>query len=218
MSQSPPDGSDPDTASHPPDGQPGSGNSPASGGDDAAPRASDRVAPGAPPPGANQGKAEVRPDGAGADRGDRDDDAGQLPPGFGTGMVGARSPGSHFPAGLTSTAARADSRVPVAPGDAPRAGDGGPTAQGGGGTAFRGPGELGSAPSPMQTDTAAGAARTGPGDPPQSTYPVEPTPGDLHGVPADAVEPAPGTSQDSSIVRGIKTPLPPAETDPDSNR
>jgi hypothetical protein len=192
-----------DAGSHPPDGQPGSANSPASSGDEAAPRAADRVAPGAPPPAANQGKAETRADGVGIDRGSPDADRVGIPAdGVGTGVVGARSPGAHFPAGLPEPVLVAEPPVrPSAPVSAS------PESAG---TAFRSPGELGASPSPMDTDVAAGAGRTSPGHPDQSTDPAAPTPGDLHGVSAGAVEPAPGTSQDGAIVTGIKTPGPEA--------
>ena len=79
------------------------------------------------------------------------------------------------------------------------------------GRAQRQPGQLGSSPEEQETDVAAGAARTVPGHPPASSAPPVPEPGDSQGVAVPHVDPAPGTSEEQSIVHGVRAAVVPGE-------
>ena len=79
------------------------------------------------------------------------------------------------------------------------------------GTAQRQPGSLGVSPEEQQTDVDASAARMVPGAPPASSAPPVPEPGDSAGVIVPHDLPAPGTSEEQSIVHGVRAAVVPGE-------
>ncbi len=79
------------------------------------------------------------------------------------------------------------------------------------GRAQRQPGSGGESPEEQETDVAAGAARMQPGRSPASSAPPVPQPGDSQGVPVPSALPAPGTSEESSIVHGVRAAVVPGE-------
>ncbi len=112
------------------------------------------------------------------------------------------------------------SRVGTGDAQAPRAADppdaeasAGPTEQSswgratdsvpGSGKAYRTPGHQGDSANPLDTDVAASAARIRAA---VSSGPV-PAPGDIAGVSAGAVDPLEGSSTESDVAEGARTPL-----------
>jgi len=79
------------------------------------------------------------------------------------------------------------------------------------GTAQRQPGSLGVSPEEQETDVDAGAARMVPGAPPASSAPPVPEPGDAQSVIVPHDLPAPGTSEEQSIVHGVRAAVVPGE-------
>ena len=75
----------------------------------------------------------------------------------------------------------------------------------------RQPGSLGLSPEEQETDVQAGAARMVPGDPPAGSRPPVPQAGDPQGVAVPHVLPAPGTSEEQSIVHGVRAAIVPGE-------
>ena len=86
------------------------------------------------------------------------------------------------------------------------------------GRSSRDPGSTGEAPpESIDTDTEAGAERTQPGSPPESSEDdgdaEAETAGSAHGVSVPATESLEGSSEDSNVVKGVRSPVPasPAE-------
>ena len=79
------------------------------------------------------------------------------------------------------------------------------------GSASRRPGSLGDSPEEQETDVDAGAARMQPGHPPASSAPPVPQPGDSQAVPVPSDLPAPGTSEEQSIVHGVRAAIVPGD-------
>lgn len=180
------------------------------------PGVTDRVSPGPPPPASNQ----ARDEGTLA--------APETTPGADT--VASAHPQSPpaVPAGgdSASAVAAAAGRVPGAPGATPEEvrphvdlgsarGGGERPASGTAGYASRVPGQQPTVDSPLDPVAALDAARTAAGAPPQSVS-AAPTPGNPQGVSVPATDSAPGTSQESNIVTGVRSsPEGPAGADRD---
>jgi len=79
------------------------------------------------------------------------------------------------------------------------------------GTSQRQPGSMGISPEEQETDVDAGAARMVPGAPPASSAPPVPQPGDAQSVIVPHDLPAPGTSEEQSIVHGVRAAVVPGE-------
>lgn len=189
------------------------------------PGAEARMSPGGPTPDTNQPKAEPVPPGGGQDAAKTISTANphspRLPPdasgGTRTTVSGAET-SSPTDAGSAS-AGRAEASSGQAPGGGMSV-DRGATTGGiaphdpdrpeptSAGETYRARGSLGRSPDPIESDTAAGAIRTQPGVPPDSAVPNEPTPGDAAGVSVGNTEPMEGTSEESAVVRGVRTPVP----------
>jgi hypothetical protein len=205
---------------HPADDKPGSESSPVGG--TSAPAegggAQQRAEPGSPPPGSNQGKDEPEssvPDGgSGPDR-DESGTVGTGNPQLGTVTTGGGPVGPN--AGGSPTAGQEQARTGMTPAESrPRPDEqsspgmgtpGKPANDTSGDVASRSRGGAeGASPEPIETDVEAGANRTAPGSPPDSAAPPVPTPGIAHGVSVPSTEPMAGTSEESNIVHGVKTP------------
>ena len=176
-------------------------------------------------PDTNQGKAEPMP----ATPGDADPNAPLPAPELGEMNVGAADPQSpSHPAARDRDVSLAGGTVyggPVNPGVAPA--DDRPVVDGGStnklpegperplqrteGTGQRQPGSLGVSPEEQETDVEAGAARMVPGRPPASSAPPVPQPGDSQGVNVPHTDPAAGTSEEQSIVHGVRAAIVPGE-------
>ncbi len=104
--------------------------------------------------------------------------------------------------------AQVDMPAVGAPGSGQGAGPERP-AQASDGTAQRAPGSQGASPEQQDTDVQAGAANMRVGGGPATTPPPVEQPGDAQGVPVPHEVPAPGTSEQSPIVHGARSPQPP---------
>lgn len=189
-----------DAPDAPQPGEPGSANSPATPG--GVVRMSDRVSPGAPPPGSNQGKDESMPaardvTGAAGTVASADPQSPQAQPSAAPARAG--SPGLAGAAGMTPEQSRPDVDLGSGPGRE------GQPASDTGGSASRVPGEQGRSVHPMDPVAQLDAARTAPGAPPASVPPGTTAPGNAQGVSVPATEAAPGTSQESFIVEGVRS-------------
>jgi hypothetical protein len=142
---------------------------------------------------ANQGKTEPMP----PTSGHSDPDAAPEPatvekPDLDSMSVGARDPQAPSHPAVAGTA-------PV------RTTEGAPQPQVATGAAFRAPGSMGVEGADEQIDTAVelSAARTNVAGTPGTAA----GPGDAQSVPAGAEEASPGTSEESSVAQGSRTPL-----------
>lgn len=181
--------------------EPGRANSPdAPGGP---PDVTERVAPGAPPPASNQARDESEPTardatGAAGTLASADPQSPQaVPRSDGDSATPGAAPGAP---GMTPAAARPG--VDLGSG---RGGAGRPISDAAGGHASRVPGQQETRQSPLDPVAELDAARTAPGAPPQSVAPGTSAPGNAQGVSVPAAESAPGTSQQSNIVEGIRS-------------
>ena len=147
-----------------------------------------------PDPARNQGKTEpVPPTGAhgspdAAPQSSSDDLGGEA------GTLASADPQSARVGGLLPPAAAPPGSAATGP------------AQQTGGAAQRAPGSLGTTPEPIATDLDTSAARTQPGSPPVSVPPAD-NAGATYGVSVPGTEAAAtGTSEQSGVVRGARTP------------
>ena len=225
MTTNPSDDIAPGSDQSPPNpGQPGAGSVPtgSDGGDTGAGR---RVDGGPPEPASNQAKTEpVPPTGAHAapdaaqqsDPDDVPDEAGTLssmdPQ---SARVGGLLPPVTAPSDGPTARPSSIGSDPVAekPAHDVHAGPGGTgsgherPAQHTEGDAHRAPGSLGSTPEPIETDLDTSAARVQPGSPPESVPPADDGAGDTAGVSMPGMNTAAaGTSEESSVVEGARTP------------
>lgn len=203
------------------DDEPGSVSSPLDVGGRGSVTLDERTGPqGQASPDTNQGKAEPIP----PTPGEPDPAAPHAPPSLDEMNVGGGDPQrpSHPAARLRDvpvpapTPVRKDSGVtpyeerplpdPASTTDLPE----GPErpAQATAGTAQRAPGSLGISPGQQETDVQTGAARMEIADA-ASAVPPPGQPGDAQDVPVPHEIPAPGTSEQSSIAHGVRTPQQP---------
>ncbi len=170
--------------------RPGSVSSPDDVGDRGPLTLEDRTAPGGQgSPDTNQAKAEPMP----ATPGEPDPAAAVEPPSLEDMNVGGADPqGPNHPAARDR--------------DAPTGGVVAP-APGGDEAAQRAPGSLGVSPEQQETDVRAGAEQMRSGGGPGAT-PAPVQPGDAQDVPVPHEVPAAGTSQESAIAHGVRTPQP----------
>lgn len=167
------------------------------------PDVTDRVAPGPPPPGSNQAKDEPTPtagDVTGAAGTVASDDP-QSPH-----AVPERRSDSGSSRGAEGApgmiAAQARPRVDLGSG---RGGAARPISHEGRSGASRVPGQQETLQSPLDPVAELDAVRTAPGAPPQSVSPGTSAAGDAQGVNVPGTESAPGTSQQSNIVEGVRS-------------
>jgi hypothetical protein len=158
-----------------------------------------RVDSDAPPPGTSQGRTEPIPPSGDKDEADEGHPAeapafDDRPTSIGSGNPQAPSL-AVLPSADDGTGAATPARPP---------------SHGSEGYGSRTPGDMGVAPAgePIETDVQTSAARTQPGHPPGSVVADEPTPGELHAMESPGPATMTGTSEESGVVRGARTPAP----------